>query len=41
MPRRADSANGESKAAEAALQQAEAELDRARENLGPQGAENP
>ena len=33
--------NAESKAAEAALQQAKAELDRARESLGPQGAENP
>ncbi|MFI5019909.1 MAG: HlyD family secretion protein, partial [Dongiales bacterium] len=38
---RGDTALAESKAAEAALQQAKAELDRARESLGPQGADNP
>ncbi|HEY8012930.1 MAG TPA: HlyD family secretion protein [Dongiaceae bacterium] len=38
---RGDTALAESKAAEAALQQAKAELDRARESLGPKGADNP
>ena len=38
---RGDTARAESKAAEAAVQQAKAELDRAREALGPQGADNP
>jgi multidrug resistance efflux pump len=38
---RGDSARAESKAAEAAVLQAKAELDRARESLGPQGADNP
>ena len=42
MPRRgAIPRLAESKAAEAALQQAKAELDRARESLGPKGADNP
>jgi multidrug resistance efflux pump len=38
---RADSVNAEVKTTEAAVQQAKAELDRARENLGPQGKDNP
>ena len=38
---RADTANSEAKAAEAAAQRAQAELARAKESLGPQGADNP
>jgi multidrug resistance efflux pump len=38
---RADDANAQAKAAEAAVLQAQAELERARESLGPKGANNP
>ena len=38
---KADTANAELKAAEATVQHAEAELERAKESLGPKGADNP
>jgi multidrug resistance efflux pump len=38
---KADTANAELKAAEATVQQAQAELERAKESLGPKGADNP
>ena len=38
---RGDTANSEAKAAEATVQRAQAELARAKESLGPQGADNP
>lgn len=38
---RADQANAQIKGAEAGVQKAEADLEQARQNLGPQGADNP